>query len=360
MQLTDEQSSVAKSILADVRSDNEQVTTMGGLAGTGKSTVVSYLRTKLPNFAVCAFTGKAANVLRKKGIETASTIHSLIYQPQPHEDGGVTFDLKPQVECDGFLVDEASMLSGDLFDDLCSFKKPIVLIGDHGQLEPVGNNPNLMMNPKYRLETIHRYAGELAHFANWVRQGRPANQFKGTGAVQVIRPYHVTPARLVEMDQIICRYNKTRVERNNQVRQRLGYTNLLHVGERVMCLRNNRQSGLFNGLQGKVTKVYKTPNFDFEAADRKFEHVRYDKSAFGQEKPVLEFIDKETNPFDYAYCITCHKAQGDEFNTVLVIEQRSQHGDHNRWAYTAATRAKEKLFWAAAQEYRRPDENDWF
>ena len=47
--------------------------------------------------------------------------------------------------------------------------------------------------------------------------------------------------------------------------------------------------------------------------------------------------------FDYGYCITCHKAQGSEYNKVLVFEEYLRGSDHARWLYTAATRAKEKL-----------------
>jgi ATP-dependent exoDNAse (exonuclease V) alpha subunit len=50
-------------------------------------------------------------------------------------------------------------------------------------------------------------------------------------------------------------------------------------------------------------------------------------------------------PFDYAYAVTCHKAQGDEWDHVLVFEQYSQLWEHARWVYTAATRAREKLTW---------------
>ena len=60
------------------------IQTLGGYAGTGKSTVVKQLKQQLPNFAVCAFTGKAAHVLRRKGV-AAKTIHSLIYTPKDEE-----------------------------------------------------------------------------------------------------------------------------------------------------------------------------------------------------------------------------------------------------------------------------------
>ena len=49
--------------------------------------------------------------------------------------------------------------------------------------------------------------------------------------------------------------------------------------------------------------------------------------------------------FAYAYAITCHKAQGSEWNKVLVFEEWFPNvaEEHKRWLYTAATRASEKL-----------------
>ena len=81
-QLTNEQKEIIRSIVSDFGSD--QIQTLGGYAGTGKSTVIKILldvlNRKNRSFAVAAFTGKAANVLRKKGMPS-STIHGIIYQP---------------------------------------------------------------------------------------------------------------------------------------------------------------------------------------------------------------------------------------------------------------------------------------
>ena len=64
-------------------------------------------------------------------------------------------------------------------------------------------------------------------------------------------------------DQIICAFNKTRVKINERVRieKKIQYT-YLAKGERVICLRNNRKQGLFNGQQGIVQKVHKDEKFD--------------------------------------------------------------------------------------------------
>lgn len=57
------------------------------------------------------------------------------------------------------------------------------------------------------------------------------------------------------------------------------------------------------------------------------------------------------NPFDYAYVVTCHKMQGDEQPNILVYEQVCDKWDHKRWAYTAASRAKDKVYWACSRRY---------
>jgi exodeoxyribonuclease-5 len=51
-----------------------------GYAGTGKTTVIAALMEELPEYGVCAYTGKAAHVLRRKGVTEATTIHSRIYR----------------------------------------------------------------------------------------------------------------------------------------------------------------------------------------------------------------------------------------------------------------------------------------
>jgi exodeoxyribonuclease-5 len=362
---TPEQRKVADALLLNYKTIPIQ--TMGGYAGTGKSTLITYLREQLPNFAVCAFTGKAANVLRRKGIGSASTIHSLIYKlvPKVLPNGKIIKEFvkkeKWEIACKGFLVDEASMISTSIDRDLRSFDLPIIYVGDHGQLEPVGDNPGLMMEPMYRLETIHRNAGNIAHFANHLRRGKEAIDFiplqgdNERGMVEFGSMDSVPDEDLLGVDQVICAYNATRCALNNMVREHHGYTQTLVENERVMCLRNNKQIGLFNGMQGLIYNLRPMFElFDFDPTmgtgiGEVIGGVSYNPKQFGQEKPLDSFGGDESraNPFDYAYCITCHKAQGDEFNNVIVIEQRCRKWDHRRWAYTAASRAKKRLIWVA-------------
>src|SRR5262249_39245796 len=202
MILTREQRRVVQKLLRNRSRD--QIQTLGGFAGTGKTTSLRALAEALPGWAPCAFTGKAAFVLRQKGM-AASTIHSLIYTAQPKPGGGVEFRLRHPCEmgCEGFLVDEASMGSRDLHDDLLSFGKPGIFGGGHGQLANVGKDVNLISDPTYRLETIHRNAGPIAHFAEHLRKGNPARSFHGDGAVRVVRTSAVTDRILLRADQVI-------------------------------------------------------------------------------------------------------------------------------------------------------------
>lgn len=346
--LTDEQ----EYAVTELSKCRAQVQTMGGYGGTGKTTVIHELREHLPRFAVCAFTGKATQVLRRKGVPDASTIHSLIYKPIDDGYGKVTFELKTELSTfdgavyDGVIVDEASMVSEPLHNDLMSFDVPLIYIGDHGQLPPVGTgNFNLMTNPDITLEKIHRNAGEIAYFAEHLRKGNDAKDWKSGDKVKIMDVQTFADSGAIQsVDQMICAYNKTRVALNSDVREVLGIdSELPQVGDRVMCLQNSREHALFNGMQGTIERIdHQRAKMIFASGDLRIP-VFYNRMAFGAEKTP----DRESGriPFDWCYCVTCHKAQGDEWDHVIVIEQRCRAWEHARWAYTAASRAKNRLTW---------------
>lgn len=357
MSLTSEQKDVLKSLIGNL--DNQQVQTLGGFAGTGKSTILKVLLDALHrrgrSFCAAAYTGKATNVLRKKGMH-AQTIHSTIYLPYKDENNETVWQLATASDLamkgvDGFVVDEASMVSKEIHDDLISFGLPIIYVGDHGQLEPIGTKFNLMQNPLYKLETVHRNAGEIAHFAEHLRRGNPASGFKGAKQVQIVKESAIEDRHLASVDQVICAFNKTRVKINQRVREekKIQYT-YLAKGEKVICLRNKKTQGLFNGMQGIVHKIHKNEKFDFLSDGNFFEKIQFDPEQFGKENNQFEF-SQAAHPFDYAYAITCHKAQGDQFGSVIVYEQHCDKWDNVRWAYTAASRAMNGLIWIGVEKF---------
>jgi exodeoxyribonuclease V len=357
--LTLEQYEVARSLLAD--KDSKQLQTCGGFAGTGKTQLLSHLSAELPGWATVAYTGKAADGLRRRGLDGA-TIHGTIYKAV-REGNRVRFELKRRHEVywPGFLIDEASMVSAPILKDLLSFGKPVIAVGDHGQLPPVGDDAGLMREPDYRLETVHRNAGPIARFAEYLRTGGEARDWKGYRTEATLGKVWVGPSRdvpdstLLAADQIICAFNKTRVAVNRKVRAgrfrergvpgHLFRSEQPQHGDRVIAMMTNTAAGIFNGQQGRFSEINgETATYHPENGDPV--ELVFNPDSFHSVKGLTEEMRADRRqPFDYAYCITCHKMQGDEAAKVVVLEERCDLWEHSRWAYTAASRAKESLVW---------------
>ena len=79
MILTTEQERAAEAIRRFITDEN-QTLVLHGLAGTGKTTVLTAIANEYPDAKLCAFTGKAASVLRAKSGLEACTVHSLFYK----------------------------------------------------------------------------------------------------------------------------------------------------------------------------------------------------------------------------------------------------------------------------------------
>jgi exodeoxyribonuclease-5 len=166
--------------------------------------------------------------------------------------------------------------------------------------------------------------------------------------VSLGKKYTLPAAEGANFDQIICGYNKTRRDWNNRVRRIKKFENALSVKDKLICLKNNKDLGIFNGMQGSVTKIYKNGSILFDNGHDVLKlDINYDQ--FFADKLLQDALEnREVAFFDYGYCITCHKAQGDEWDSVCVLEEkpfRADGWDQKRWAYTAASRAKSKLLW---------------
>jgi exodeoxyribonuclease-5 len=292
-------------------------------------------------------------VLRRKGIP-ATTIHSLIYRPvtdcdckEPCDCPIVAWETRDDLDAAGFIVDEASMVGRDVHRDLMSFGRPSIFVGDHGQLPPVEAERtgfNLMADPQYRLEHVHRHAGDIPRFAEHLRNGGRARDFRPrSGAVRLLDGDALDDWSLLDADQILCATNRTRVALNARVRRLMGRNGRLEVGERVMCLRNDHHEDIQNGMQGTVV-VATDGTMDIDTDDGPRTGLRFDPDQFGSPH-APSWGRRGVHPFDYAYCITCHEAQGGEWPTVLVVEEWCPAWDHRRWAYTAASRAQDRLWW---------------
>lgn len=375
MEFSNDQQDALDSIISwykDHRTDLP-VYIMGGAAGTGKSTLISQLRNYLPpiSIAYCAFTGKAATVLRRKmgelGIpsEQVSTIHSLMYKPivDPKTKEVIGWKKNYTLGADLIVVDEASMVPKELYDDLCSYGVPILFVGDHYQLPPVSNTDfNLMDNPFVKLEKPHRFAenSPIIKLATMIRNGETIPFGNHGPLVSKRRKSDITEEEKMAFFQsdelksgeaiILCGFNSTRTKINDNVRKRFNYTGLLNYGERIVCLKNNNKTNvpLFNGSIGTVKHVAKQyansvlTHVHMDGFDDQFKgHVFND--IFGTKKPEVYGRVRKIQCFDYGYAISTHKSQGSQWKRVCVVEEKCPLWEHNRWLYTAITRAESEL-----------------
>lgn len=370
-----------------------KVLTLGGYAGTGKSTLISLLAKTLGagNIAFVAYTGKAASVLERKlrqqGIspETCSTIHGFLYKPVTDgETGRVTsWERLPSsffYQYDLIIVDEASMVGKDIWKDLRSTGRPILAVGDHGQLPPVGSDSfSVIQDPDLRLEKIHRQVADnpIIRLSKTIRHTGYLIDPQDS-RVSFIDKLHEVPdvvasllSEGVSLEDfvIVCRYNSTRIGINSAIRDMIGSSNgAPEDGDPVICLKNLRFNNFLvsNGIrgfwhgdtiksddffEGEIVFPYENlllsgrfnrHQFNFSPTFQEYSHAQ----RAGHEGRIHSWRDLGML-FDHAACLSCHKSQGSQWKVVLVIEEhpprRVEKEQHTRWLYTAVTRASERL-----------------
>lgn len=353
--------------------------TLGGYAGTGKTTVISLLRNELNEInknmsvAFCSYTGKATRVLANRlkdnnsvfPNDTVTTIHSLIYTAEIDDNTKevIGWERKKTLSTNLIVVDEASMVDEQIWRDLLSYKTPIIAVGDHGQLPPINSRFNLMEHPNLKLEQIHRQAEnnpiiELSILARTTGQIPPGKY--GSNIKKFMRNDFDASESITELLQnyrddtvILCGFNTTRVKINKYVRSALGFESQMpEARDRVICLKNNSQKGIFNGMLGKVLYVNNTDDIfmemglkmDYEADEYKGTVL---KEQFNSKESLSRLAKKDIDLFDFGYALTVHKSQGSQSKRVILFEERAQAMDDDmwkKWLYTAVTRAEEELF----------------
>lgn len=367
-----------------------------GYAGTGKTTIIRETVKALEiedNVIFAAYTGKAALVMQRNGIP-ARTIHSLIYRPvEPNKkeleelhkqldeieaDTPETKEAKKALRdlineksklhfvlCDRdksdlsdaslLVLDECSMVNDEIMNDLLSFKVPMLVLGDPGQLPPIeGSGALIRADPDVTLTEIHRQAegNPILDFATRARNGIYIPKIHlGSSSHESKNDFR--NFRLLDYDQILTGKNKTRQTLNNAVR----LLKDLHqpypqIGDKLICLKNNADVGLYNGLMCEVLEVgdmldlaielkIKTElnqELEVKALRAHFESYQDDKALEN-----LRWWDrKDKEEFDFGYAITVHKAQGSQWDNVLLFDDNFFVWDkpqRRKWLYTAITRA---------------------
>ncbi len=383
MELSTDQQKALNQLLKWFNNNHKpQFITLGGYAGTGKTTLISIFKNELikidkkMTIAFCSYTGRAAQNLKNKlkehkaisSKDTISTIHGLIYNPIENSNAEIVgWEKKELLEHSLIIVDEASMIDEVIWRDLLSYNVPIVAVGDHGQLPPIKGKFNLMENPEILLIEIHRQARDnpIIKVSEYARTSGivPAQEFD-TNVAKYSRedPYVQSISNeLLENyttdTLILCGYNSTRTKLNQYIRNNLGFESALpESGDRVICLRNNNKKGIYNGMLGTITNINlkETDWYDAEIQmddnTRPYAGLIY-APQFGA-TTAINFTENRKHAmkgdlFDFGYAMTVHKAQGSQAKRVIMFEERFKQMDDDmwkRWLYTGITRAQEELF----------------
>lgn len=337
-----------------------QIMRVFGYAGTGKTTMAKQIAADVDGDVLfMCFTGKAALVLQKKGCTGASTIHGAIYIPD--EDvltGQMRFRLNPEsgvLGADLIIVDEVGMVGQELGADLVSFGRRILVLGDPFQLPPIdGAGYFTDCEPDILLTEIHRQAADnpIIRMSMDIREGRGlvAGQY---GESRVIPRETLKVEDVLDSDQVIVGMNRTRVAFNRRIRQLKGFESEAPVlGDRLVCLRNNRTKGLLNGSlwEPKSFQNAKAPKIKMTLRsldDDKVVPVDVNTRMeyfLGTEKELDRWERKHNDEFTFGWALTCHKAQGSAWDDLLVFDESRVFREHaQRWAYTAVTRAAERI-----------------
>ena len=244
MELTKKQEDGLKTIV-DRHRAGAKYTTIAGYAGTGKSTLVKFaieaIDVEHKKVAYATYTGKAAEVLRKKGNAGAMTLHRLLYDSIPKPGGGFFRKPKSALEYDIVVVDEISMAPKSMIDMLLSHKVYCIFLGDPFQLPQIDKNEahNYLDNPHVFLDEIMRQEAEseIIQLTMKIRNGEKIDYFKGN-EVWIMPKKDIVDGCLTWADQVICATNKTRIGINDFMRKMNGYEGLPQSGEKMICIRN--------------------------------------------------------------------------------------------------------------------------
>lgn len=362
---------------------------IGGLAGCGKSTVVKVIIRMLgltnDDVIFATLTSKASLVLRLKG-NPSNTIHKTFYSTYK-KGKSFRFSLKKQINGNIRLIviDEVSMVSLNMLNDIISFGIPVIALGDYGQLSPIfGGNIFDVRKPDVFLTMVMRQTDEsgILDLATKARNGEsiPLGKYKMSEVTTIEKIW----GKIQVFDLVLCYSNKVRRLYNSIIRKKRGFTSTYpQKGEKVLCLVNNYNYEiayedipiyLNNGLMGIVQKDSEIVNetgeietcklsfipdfiddtdydhtFNIECFKEVFDQYNIDisKEAF-IEKMMDDDFDEDIlgniGMMDFGYCLTVHKSQGSEADNVLVLNDFiGSEANYNKWLYTAITRARKSV-----------------
>lgn len=356
-----------------------KLTLITGGPGTGKTTIIhaiSHILTKMSVYeenelALLAPTGRAAKRMQQATGFTAKTIHSFLGWDLHRNI--FTYDADNPLDCKVIIIDEFSMvdmwLLHNLFKALPQLEK-LIVVGDYEQLPSINSGQllydfyHLDIVKTKRLETNFRQAkgSHIITLAHHIQNGTLRTQplennqdvkYLKVNAVQfsdvllhmvdllyqrkysplnyqVLIPMYKTDVGIETANLLIQSYYLQVQELNAQ--SSISYMQTTYYeGDKVIILKNIAEKEVNNGDIGIISEIYQMAGeeakiiIDIEGRDVVFE------------KPELEYLQ-------LGYATSIHKAQGSEFEVVIMplfFTYRRMLAKH--LVYTAITRAKEAL-----------------
>lgn len=335
---------------------NNSISIITGGPGTGKSTIVDALiyilkgNNPYVNIALCAPTGKASKRLSDLTSLEATTIHKMLkYDMRKNNFAHNIFN---PLEYDVLIIDEASMIDNLLMAHVlkASFHiKQIIFLGDVNQLPSVSQGQVLsdLINSQHIdvtfLQEIYRqkegsYIIDLAYRIlnnEQIVEADINNEEIRLISLDNRKQINALLAEyagyeLYEQCQIIAPLygGVLGIDKINRTVQSLKHEDQLtfHEKDYVIQLKNRNDEKVYNGDTGYIVSV----NPKQMVIDFNDKTITYDKTM--QHELAL------------AYAISIHKAQGNEYNKVIIILQKqSSHFLDKKMLYTAITRAKKEL-----------------
>lgn len=360
---------------------SSRVSILTGGPGTGKTTItkaiVDIFKESNVNFELLSPTGKATRRLFECTKYPAYTVHKYLHAKSASLED-IELPVVPQDTA--IIIDESSMLDILMLAKLLEIAKftPIrlILIGDKDQLPSVqvGNvlsdiitsgvgNVFCLTDIMRQSKNSHiiKYCSDINHGKlvpqcnhkdfeyiefydeNDLFSELQFNYFKevkrhGLEQVQIIAPYKKGILGTLELNKFIGSYNPSE-------RKQCGFAE----GDKVMQIRNDYGTNVFNGECGVVTAasdklIYVSFNQSSSTEEVVSEEVN---SIFGKrDDHTHQYSERDMADIMLAYASTCHKSQGAEYDVVFVILDGSS-GNFlltRKLLYTATSRGKKKVY----------------
>jgi exodeoxyribonuclease V len=414
--LTDDQKAAVKAFLRFLVNPDEKYMIIHGSAGTGKSTLITYLmealerQYKMYALLLCkqpkngefqvhlsAVTNKAAAVMKELTGRDAVTVNTLLnVVPKANFETGYRDLVKTKnytlLHNRLILLDEASMLSDELFNllDETTIDSKIVLIGDQYQLAPVKQQKSLMESltcPKVTMNKVMRHAGDILTTSALFREVVETKQFKEIPTSQDVQ--HVNgldfkdwidraftgPGYRSHNTKILAWTNGRVIEYNNYVRELKCLPERFEAGETVITnnfIQIGRHAwGVDSSIKltdiGPVEKLYGVKGCMVELDETAEAFWPFD---YRQAKTLMKACAKAKEWRNYfmikdqwldlrpVYASTVHKSQGSTYDTVFIdlsdIGRCTIASDVARMLYVALSRSRKQvvLYGSLPQRYQ--------